>query len=387
MKVAYAYEFDAADPTVQSGRPAAILGELIRHGLDVTPVFPLKQNMRWLYAPKVLHYRRLGKVYRADREPAYLRSIARQVERRLPKLRPDVIFTPGSLLATKMRTSIPIVFCADATFVNVLDFYDSFSNCAAEFVTQGHALEREALRRCSAAVYPSEWAARSAINFYGADPERVHVVPFGANVKAPETAAVRRWIDARLLDPLRILFVGREWERKGADLVLETCRLLRAGSREVRLDLVGIDRPPVALPAWTTNHGLLDKRDPAQKRRLEGLFQDSHFFFVPSQAENYGMAFCEAAAFGLPSLTTTAGGIPTIVRHGVTGYTLPATAPAAEWAAVLSNAAANPATYHAMAHASHQDFCARLSWSAFGVRLQCILASVLGQTPGRVAHP
>jgi glycosyltransferase involved in cell wall biosynthesis len=93
------------------------------------------------------------------------------------------------------------------------------------------------------------------------------------------------------------------------------------------------------------------------------------------------MAFCEAAAYGLPSLTTDSGGIPTIVRHGVTGYNLTPTTPAASWAAVLSDAVANPAAYRAMAKASHQDFCARLNWNAFGNRLHVLLRCVAGHTP------
>lgn len=373
MKIAYAYEFNAADPMVQSGRPAAILGQLQGLGMEVAPVFPLDRSTQFLFAPKAAWHRLRGRVYRPDREPRYLRSLARQVKAHVQGLRPDVVFAPGSHSVARLEGDCPIVFCADATFGNVLDSYESFSHCAPEFIAQGHAQERDALGRCAAAIFPSEWAARSAIDFYGADPARVHVVPFGANVKAPDAATVQTWIDARQLNPLRILFVGREWVRKGADLVLETCELLHAGGQEIRLDLVGIDRPPVALPEWATNHGLLDKRNPAQKRRLEALLQHSHFFFVPSQAENYGMAFCEAAAHGLPSLTTDAGGIPTIVRHAVTGYTLPAGAPRECWVRSLADAVADPAAYRAMARAARADFDVRLNWDAFGARLHQVL--------------
>lgn len=380
MKVAYAYEFDAADPMVQSGRPAAIRNALTRRGANVLPVFPLNQNLKWLYAPKMLYYRRMGKIYRFDREPRFLHSIAWQAHRRLRSLQPDVVFTPGSLLAAKLRTAAPVVFCADATFANVLDVYDSFSNCAPEFVSQGHALERDALAHCAAAIYPSEWAAQSAIEDYGADPSRVHVLPFGANVEAPDSDTVDGWIAARDLSPLRLLFVGREWERKGADTVLAACSHLHAAGYAVSLDLVGIDAPPVALPDWAHNHGLLDKRNSEQRAHLQTLYANSHFFFVPSQAENYGMAFCEAAAHGLPSLATAVGGIPTIVRHGKTGYTLPPQAPASEWAALLAQAIDDPDAYRAMARASRADYDARLNWDAFGARVYDILQCVMSGT-------
>lgn len=376
MKIAYAYEFDAADPMVQSGRPAAILAQLAATGTELVRAFPMRRSMQLLYAPKVAYYRQRHMVYRPDREPWYLRSLAGQLRKHLRANNPEVVFAPGSHSVAMLDAPCPVVFCADATFANVLDCYDSFSNCAPEFIAQGHAQERAALSRCAAAVYPTEWAARSAIEVYGAQPERVHVVPFGANVQAPPSAFIRDAIDARQLMTLRLLFVGREWVRKGADLVLGTCAQLRESGIEAELDLVGITHPPRELPAWVRNHGLLDKRDPVQKARLEALLAQSHFFFVPSQAENYGMAFCEAAAYGLPSLTTTAGGIPTIVRDGVTGYTLAPDAPAQEWAVALALAVANPEAYRAMAHASHADFCARLNWPAFGARLRTILAAV-----------
>jgi glycosyltransferase involved in cell wall biosynthesis len=376
MKVAYAYEFDAADPMVQSGHPASILEQLTQRGVDVVPAYPLNQLARMLFAPKVLYHRRRGRVFRPDRQPTFLRSLAWQVERRLRTVRPDVVFAPGSHAVAMLNIPYPPVFCADATFANVLDTYDSFSRCADEFIAHGHAQERAALSRCAAAIFPSQWAAQSAIEDYGADPSRVHVVPFGANVEAPDCATVDGWIAARDLCPLRFLFVGREWERKGADTVLATCSRLHAAGYAVRLDLVGIDRPPVALPVWAHNHGLLDKRDPDQRARLQTLYAQAHFFFVPSQAENYGMAFCEAAAHGLPCLATAVGGIPTIVRHGKTGYTLPPQAPTSEWAAALAQAVENPDAYRAMARASRADYEARLNWDAFGARLHDILERV-----------
>ena len=378
MKVAYAYEFDAADPMVQSGHPASILEQLTRRGVDVIPAYPLNQHARMLFAPKVLYHRRRGRVFRPDRQPLFLRSLARQVERRLRAARPDVVFAPGSHAVAMLNIPYPTVFCADATFANVLNAYDSFSRCADEFIAHGHAQERAALNHCAAAIFPSQWAAQSAIDDYGADPARVHVVPFGANVEAPAADTVDGWIAARDLCPLRLLFVGREWDRKGADTVLATCPRLHAAGYAVSLDLVGINQPPVALPVWAHNHGLLDRRDPDQRARLQALYAHAHFFFVPSQAENYGMVFCEAAAHGLPSLTTNVGGIPTIVRHGKTGYTLSPQAPTSDWAAPLAQAVETPAAYRAMAHASRADYEDRLNWDAFGARLYEILERVAG---------
>ena len=41
MKIAYVYHDDAADPSVQSGQPEAVLTELLRLGHEVERIFPL----------------------------------------------------------------------------------------------------------------------------------------------------------------------------------------------------------------------------------------------------------------------------------------------------------------------------------------------------------
>src|SRR3546814_15726182 len=103
---------------------------------------------------------------------------------------------------------------------------------------------------------------------------------------------------------MRVLFVGRDWKRKGGDTVLQTCEALRRQKLNLRLDVVGIGECPVELPHYATNHGLLDKNDPAERMRLERLLAEEHFFFFPSVAENYGIEFVEAEAYGVTSSST-----------------------------------------------------------------------------------
>src|SRR3546814_1191253 len=114
---------------------------------------------------------------------------------------------------------------------------------------------------------------------------------------------------------MRVLFVGRDWKRKGGDTVLQTCEALRRQKLNLRLDVVGIGECPVELPHYATNHGLLDKNDPAERMRLERLLAEARFFFVPSVAEYSGSAVCAAEASGVSSISTDVCGFPTIVRR------------------------------------------------------------------------
>ncbi|QJE72230.1 glycosyltransferase family 4 protein [Aerophototrophica crusticola] len=376
MRFAYVYDLDASDINVQSGRPFSILSQIERRTGPVERVFPLEDRVKYVFAPRYAFNRLRGLRYRPDRETLLLRSLARQVSKRLKGSDADCVFCPGSHAVAELETKLPKIFCADATFQNVIGFYDSFSNLAPSYLAQGHRLERKALASCAAAIYPSDWAAQSAVRDYGADPRKVHVVPFGANVQAPDRATVADRIAARPTDRLVVLFSGREWERKGADIVLAACEMLQAGGIPVELHLVGIRQPPVALPPFATSHGLLNKRDPAQNRLMQDLLANAHVMFVPSRAENYGMTFCEAAAYGLPSLSTAVGGIPTIVRDGVNGWCLPLEAGPADYATVLAGMWADYPAYLDLAHASLAEYHARLNWDAFGDRLMEIAKSV-----------
>jgi glycosyltransferase involved in cell wall biosynthesis len=373
--VAYVYEHDAEDPTVQSGRPRAILQEIRGRGLDVVEVFPLDRRIEYQFLWKKLFYRAGGKIYRTDREPAVLRSLSAQAARRLQDTRVDCVFAPGSHAVALLDISVPKVFCADATFRNVLDLYDDFSDCAAEYVRQGDVQERLALRTSAAAIYPSRWAADSAVRHFGAEAEKVHVVPFGANVDPPAIDQVRTAMAAKHNPPLRVLFIGREWRRKGLPKVIESCRWVIAQGTEVQLDVVGGEGYDGPRPSFARFHGFLNKAVAAQRALLERLLAEAHFLMVLSTAENYGMVFCEAAAYGLPVVSTDVGGITTIVREGVTGFCRPADAPPEAFAALMLELFCDRARYEAMAMQGRADYEARLNWRAFGSRLVEILHS------------
>jgi glycosyltransferase involved in cell wall biosynthesis len=375
MKIIYAYEDRADDVGVQSGHPAAMLQQL-RSRAQVLPVFPLNKAVRYLFAPKYAYFRARRLTYRPDREPLLLRDFARQIWRRTRGISADAVFFPGSHLTAEVDLGLPMIFCADATFSGVVDFYDSFSGCAPEYLALGHRQESAALRRCAAAIYASHWAARSAIVDYGADPSKVHVVPFGANVEAPGPDAIEAMVSRRTQDELRLLFIGREWLRKGADIVLEACTMLHRPERPVVLDIVGIASPPVPLPGFARNHGTLRKGNPVERATIERLLAQAHFLFVPSRAENYGMVFCEAAAFAVPSIASDVGGVGTVVRNGITGFALPAGSSASAYASTIETFFRDTQRYRELARSSRSEYERELNWEAFGQRLMAILGNV-----------
>jgi glycosyltransferase involved in cell wall biosynthesis len=54
------------------------------------------------------------------------------------------------------------------------------------------------------------------------------------------------------------------------------------------------------------------------KNPVEAL-KVSDVFVLPSESESFGLAALEAMAAGVPVLATHAGGLPEVIRHGVSG--------------------------------------------------------------------
>jgi glycosyltransferase involved in cell wall biosynthesis len=373
--ILFAYESDAEDITVQSGRPYSILTQL-RALASVINVSPLNRRILQLLSPVERVFSAFNGIYRADRQWVYLRWLARQVERAAAAQRCDVIFSPGSQAVTLLRDGPPMVFCADAPFGAMVDFYPYCSNITPLY--RKHAFEQEANAhaRCAAAIYPSRWAADAAIKFHGAAPEKTHVIPFGANVDAPPASMIDSMLRARGTSPLHVLFSGRDWPRKGGNLVVEACRLAREAGREVTLHVVGVGAEVVPPDSFIVVHGVLDKRNAAHRATLQHLLSTCHVFFTPSRAEAYGMSFCEASAWAMPSLTTAVGGIPSIIEDGSTGWTLPPEADATAYAGKLLEMTAPSDLYRAMAWRARRDYEARLNWPAFIAALWPILRAV-----------
>ena len=115
-----------------------------------------------------------------------------------------------------------------------------------------------------------------------------------------------------------------------------------------------------------------------RSRQLFGsLIADSHFLILPSRAECFGVVFCEAASFGVPSVASNVGGIPSAVREGGNGRTFPLSAPASEWAAYIRQVMSHRATYDQLALSAFNEYQTRLNWDVSGKRALEIFSALL----------
>ena len=167
------------------------------------------------------------------------------------------------------------------------------------------ALEREMYRGAGHTFVMGSVARESVVADYGVHPSRVTVVGGGPNFdRLPAVAGPA---------PSRtILFVGRDFERKGGHFLLQAFQRVRRQLRDATLHVVGVDRRFDV--AGVTVHGRVHDRE-----RLAALYRDARAFCLPSLYEPYGLVLLEAMAHGVPCVGTSVQAIPEILDQGRAG--------------------------------------------------------------------
>jgi glycosyltransferase involved in cell wall biosynthesis len=360
---------DPNDEGFWSGTPMHIVGALRDAGHEVSTIGPLEPGVTLWGRIKGRFYRHaFERNYLINRDPAVCSARAVHANRLLrDHTGADAIIVPYPPDAAYLKCPAPLILVHDATWHQLLDFYPGYEhrNLARETVEGGLELDRLALASCDRAIYASRWAANSAVCDYGIEPSKVQVIPLGAGLTiVPSRDEIARSIEARRHGPTRLLFVGVDWHRKGGDIALKAAHRLRDSGMPVELQIVGCE-PIGAAPDFVRHFGFLSKKDPQQAALIHRLFLEANFLIMPSRAECFGVVFCEAAAYGLPVVTTNVGGIPEILADRDWGTMLPPTAPPEEFARVIRTKCADQSGYKRMAWVAREDFEARLNWGAF----------------------
>ena len=243
--------------------------------------------------------------------------------------------------------------------------YRYVDRIAARSIRESEAMERELYRRITGAFLTSSWAVDSTVTVCGADPEKVFLTPNGANL-LPEEVPPRQHVTRRTPSgTCQLLFVGREWKRKGGAVAVEIVRELGRLGIEAHLTVVGCEPPMADGMHDVTVIPFLDKNVARDVNRLAELYLTSDFFLLPTHAEAFGTVFAEAAAFGLPSVASDVGGISDAVIDGRNGLILPPDATSVEYAKRIAAAFRDPASYTRLSVASRDHYESTLNWSAW----------------------
>ncbi|HEY8677823.1 MAG TPA: glycosyltransferase [Candidatus Dormibacteraeota bacterium] len=209
------------------------------------------------------------------------------------------------------------------------------------------AVEQAVVRNSDRLIASSLQEAEDLVRLYGASRERVTVVAPGVDLRlfGPRPTEQLR-AELKLGMDRVVMFAGRLERLKGAETLIRAFAIL---ARDRVLD------GPLALViiGGDSQNGASESRETGgEQARLQQLARElgiaaqvrfvgsvdqpmlasylslASVCVVPSYSESFGLVALEAEACGTPVVAARVGGLPTIVKDGLTGFTLVSRDPA-----------------------------------------------------------
>jgi glycosyltransferase involved in cell wall biosynthesis len=278
----------------------------------------------------------------------------------------DVIVFGDLYIVPFLEVDIPIVHLSDTTFYTFKNYAPQ--KRSEEQIESGEKMERDALNKYTAIIYSSEWAKQNTVNHYGINPDKIHVVEFGANI--PTSTDYQVEIQA---DTCNLLFVGKNWQKKGGDKVLGAYKKLKAEGFPCTLTIIGsVPNDVNVADNNVTVIPFLDKSKPEHLTKLCNILKEAHFMVLPTEFDAYGIVFCEASAYAVPSIAANVGGVSQPVCEGKNGYLLPPDATADDYAEKIKSVFNNKEDYLKLRASSRCEFETRLNWDVWLKRVNKI---------------
>ena len=373
MRVAYIHTGDLNDKKIWSGIQYFIYQNLKKRFDNVLVFKPVTRNI-WIFN---LFFKGLsyflqflkGKQCLNLNDSYFLpKSLSRSVDRFIAENPVDCIIstTITPFIFTKNKT--PLIIIADAT-VNLL--YKEYANGKGWSKLFLKHLEKNSLKvtnKSTLIISSSSATTNSLITDYKISNSKIATIPFGANIDDNIINPIDRQIDKN--QTVIFLFVGKEWERKGGDFAVSVCDELIKKKYDIKLTIVGCKVPEKSQRSYLKNFVNMDKNREDEFNELKELYRKTHFFMVFSRAEMYGIVFCEAAAFGLPSVAFAVGGIVDIVINDKTGIILPKGSNAEDFALKISELISDPIKYKEMSVNARKRYDELLNWDVFTASLK-----------------
>lgn len=236
-----------------------------------------------------------------------------------------------------------VSYYIDATLKQNFGAYGATEDVSPPVQEQALAQERRNYHHADHVVTMSHWAARSVVEDYGISEEKVHVVPGGANLREDDLPDTVESASPPDLQPLRLGFIGKNWERKGLPFLLDVADALEQRSIDAEVWAVGPE--PSVLPDHPSlrPQGFIDKASDLD--RFVDVIRGLHFGCLFSSVEAFGISNVECLRLGVPVLASGVGGIPDTVPDGC-GLLFAPDVPAGTVAERIAPFAEDPSGYH-----------------------------------------
>ena len=341
---------------------------------------PLRNIPSPIAALRIIGYQKLcSQLYYDWAEPSLSRSYGRQMAAKLKNSNVDVVLCNETKHAAFLHTDKKVVLWTDTLYGGIFDYYKTFSGLCPRTRNAMETMDRAAVENCARLIFASDWAAQKAIELYGADPEKVKVVPYGANlISGLNRDQAEALVNTKPMDGVfRLLFTGVEWKRKGGDTAVRVAEQLIARGIKIEITFLGTDphQHMESVPDFVNCAGFLSLNKPDELAKMKQLYRDAHILLQPCRAECFGHIFPEANSFALPAIASNTGGIPTAVHDGINGYCVDVEDVDA-YVEQITMLHKNPDEYRTLCLNAFDDYHARLSWKQAALAVRNILEAI-----------
>lgn len=179
--------------------------------------------------------------------------------------------------------------------------------------------------------------------------------------------------------PLRLLTIGRVHPIKGYHLLLEACRALSDEVLDWTLDLVGDGPELPELRRYAVRLGIADRvvfSGAVGQQDIQQHFDRADLFVLSSFMEGVPVVLMEGMAKGLPVIATRVGGVPELVKDGVSGW-LVSPGCAVSLAAALHVAARSRERFETLGEAARETILRRFTVEHVGRGMDELLVQYL----------
>lgn len=191
----------------------------------------------------------------------------------------------------------------------------------------------------------SHWYAEALQLEHGVKPSQISIIPpmVDSTYWQPRSGE-------RAAGPLRVVFIGADFLRKGGDVLVEVIQQPEFAA--VEWHLVTKSPPATDLPNVKSYTSFDSDAD-----GLRSLVQACDLLVLPTKADCNSIAVLEASASGIPSIATRMSGIVDLIDDGVSG-TLLAKPDVENLVTALRFYMANPEALSAQGHAAREKIVA-----------------------------
>ncbi len=231
---------------------------------------------------------------------------------------PDLVYVHLGSNASLYRESIFILFARLMRKKVIAHFHAG--DIDTYFPKQsriGQRYIRRALAACPDFIAVSQESASQLRTFVGS--ANISVIPNAIDTSIfvnPESESSRKNRDG----PIKILFVGAMGKLKGERDLANALAIIKKSGANVKTSFLGYGADNLGIyceELGVTN--LIEFMGAIPMDQRIKFFNEADIFVLPTYAEAMPMSVIEAMAAGLPTISTTVGGIPELINDGEDG--------------------------------------------------------------------